>query len=173
MTEPPTSSSDQSSREKDNKFLKLAFTIVAALGVIFGAYSGIVLFVDSRIESYLESRDLKEALLRETKKYLVFDGKGVIRNDPLKISDEWIEEIRVEKTDRFGDVPAARIEIQFKKHLQFQPILHSYQLAGDVFADRVDTHTWAFELFSLMGLNKENQGKDLATESSYLLQILD
>jgi hypothetical protein len=147
--------------------VKLALSIAAGVGVLLGAYGAIVQIIDSRVDARLRTSQVKEEIIREVSRYVVFDGKGTVVQDPNKIFDEWIESISVEKKSEYGALEAW-VRIKFKRLVVTEPLLHSYGSGARAIAERVSSLEWKFNVIATY------VGPDPvldSTSSRYLLQI--
>lgn len=98
--------------------VKLALSIAGGLGVLLATYLAIVQVIGSRVDSRLRTGQVKEEIIREVSRYVIFDGNGTVVHDPNKVFDEWIESITVEKRSDYG-APEAWVRIKFKTVFDF------------------------------------------------------
>lgn len=116
------------------KSVKLAVGILVVLGTV----AGIFRLIDWRMESYLQSEQVREDIARRVRPYLIFNQNGSILVDGggMQYLQEPPEVI-------VGDSPDLTITVFPKEHMSFCPLIES--LTGDLYhfeARRGKGHQW-------------------------------
>jgi len=156
-----------------SSFWKSASGIAGGLGILTAAILGIVQLIDSRIDARLKNSQLRDDIIKEVNKYLVFDGRGIVTNDPNRIYDEWIDTITVAKlkeAEAYGTDNSAAVTIKFKKHMEIEPFLFAYGDATKTIGVRVSNLEWKFYQINVITAGPDAPKKD-SPEARFLLQI--
>lgn len=151
------------------KNLGLVYKVLIVFAFVFGAYHGLLVFIDWRIETKIRQENFVKEIADDLRPFVIFDEEGKILYDEGGMN--YVKNIQV--LPGKDGVEPEKIVISPLKPLRRDPILHSLNYSFQIAHSKGKPFDHIFELGSPTLLRLEGDGRSIQITSwQFKLEIL-